>query len=132
MHANEGLPDADEIAALYDQAYTRLYGRTCIGVEREIINVRVTARREVLGIEALDFETATDDAAAASTARDAYTPAGFASFGVHQRADMRAGKSVPAPCIIEETESTTVMPYPGRAEMDSEGNLHLYLEEDAS
>lgn len=128
---NDSLPGADDIAQSYDEAYTRLYGRTCAGVEREIINIRVTAQREVLGIEALDFETTRNADITPPTFRDAYTPSGYAEFKVMQRCDMRAGVTVPAPCIIEEAESTTVMPYAGRAEMDAEGNLHLYLEEDA-
>ena len=127
----DGLPCAEDIARRYDETYTRLYGRTCVGVEREIINVRVQARRGVLGIEALDFETASETDVSPPAIREAYTSSGFAEFQVIQRRDLRAGSPIPAPCIVEEAESTTVMPYPGRVEMDGEGNVHLYLEDDA-
>jgi len=125
-------PDSGDIARRYDESYTRLYGRTCIGVEREIINVRVSARREVLGIEALAFESAGADAAPGNESRPAYAPASgtFSDFTVVKRRHMRTGQPIQAPCIIEETESTTVFPYTGHVEMDAEGNLHLHLGEE--
>ena len=128
---NDAPPDPEVIARLYDEAYVKLYGRTCIGVEREIINVRVSARREVLGVEALDFHTATEDASRPAATRQAFRPdvGDFAAFNVVQRSEMVPGNAVPAPCIIEETESTTVFPYTGHADMDGEGNIHLYLKE---
>ena len=128
---NDALPDPKAIADLFDDAYTKLYGRTCIGVEREIINVRVSARREVLGVKALNFETPSPDDARPLATRQAYRPgdADFADFNVVQRTEMIPGQPIAAPCIIEETESTTVFPYTGHADMDGEGNIHLYLRE---
>lgn len=128
---NGGVPEPGCLAQLYDEAYVQLYGRTCIGVEREIINIRVSARREVLGVEALAFEMASDGSEPVHAARPAYAPGGggFAEFNVVQRGEMKPGMKVAAPCIIEETESTTVFPYSGHAEMDGEGNLRLHLGE---
>jgi len=130
--AGGGPPDPDDIARRYDEAYVQLYGRTCIGVAREIINVRVSARREVLGIEALSFKTSGTEAEAAQVSRPAYAPeaGAFRDFAVVQRSALSSGARITAPCIIEETESTTVFPYTGHAEMDAEGNLHLHLDEE--
>jgi N-methylhydantoinase A len=130
--AGDGPPDAADIAQRYDEAYVQMYGRTCIGVAREIINVRVSARREVLGIEALSFDTTGAQVTASHKNRQAYAPglSAFTDFVVAQRNTLRTGTRIAAPCIIEETESTTVFPYAGFAEMDAEGNLRLHLEED--
>jgi N-methylhydantoinase A/oxoprolinase/acetone carboxylase beta subunit len=132
--AGDGPPDPEDIAKRYDDSYIQLYGRTCIGVEREIINVRVSARREVLGIEALSFESSDGMMEARDETRPAYAPADgdFIEFKVVQRGEMKAGVRINAPCIIEETESTTVFPYSGHAEMDEEGNLHLHLEDEGT
>ena len=80
---------------------------------------------------ALNFETPSPDDARALATRQAYRPgdADFADFNVVQRTEMIPGQPIAAPCIIEETESTTVFPYTGHADMDGEGNIHLYLRE---
>ena len=129
--ADATAPDPEDIARCFDASYVRLYGRTCEGVEREIINVRVTARREVLGVETLPFDAAVSPATASAQAREAYAPGAgeFMQCPVLQRAQLAGGTRIPGPCIIEEAESTTVLPYAGRAEVDAQGNLHLYLDE---
>jgi N-methylhydantoinase A len=129
----DAAPDARDIARRYDESYVRLYGRTCLGVEREIVNVRVWARRKVIGLDALPYTPPAGSAPDGAGTRCAWAPgAGDGNaFSVLHRDAMRPGASVAAPCIIEEAESTTVLPYPGRATMDGEGNLHLYLEEHA-
>lgn len=123
--------DPEEMKQRFDSVYTQLYGRICPDVERELVNVRVFARRPVLGIEQLAFGTPRGDGAMVIQQRRAYAPsaAALAEFQVVQRLDLRAGATLRAPCIVEEDESTTVLPYPGYVEVDGEGHVHLLLQE---
>jgi N-methylhydantoinase A/oxoprolinase/acetone carboxylase beta subunit len=118
-----------EIGAAFDAAYGRLYGRILGDVEREIVNVRLSARRTVHRIEM----PAPGGPAVASPPRPrtrlAWDPqsGSYVPFTVARREELWAGATLPGPCIVEEAESTTVLPYPGRLTVDREGNLHVDL-----
>lgn len=127
---NNSVPSPDELGRRFDESYTQLYGRTCIGVSREIINVRITARREVLSLEPLAYTSSDAGVKTERATRQAYTPGGLTDFQVIQRDEFKVGEKIQAPCVVEEIESTTVFPYAGHVMLDAEGNLHLHFKDE--
>ena len=63
------------------------------------------------------------------TRREAYFPEceGFADTPVYERYALFAGNVLDGPAIVEERESTTVLPPGTRAGVDEHGNLLVRL-----
>jgi len=53
----------------------------------------------------------------------------WADFAVHRRAAIAPGVPFPGPAIVEENESTTVIPGGARARVDEHGSLIVELAE---
>ncbi len=118
-----GMPDAallDGVRGSFEQAYTAFYGQLCDGVPLEAVNWRVSVEgpRPDLG-EVPEHMAARDDATGAA-AHAAVEPAhrdalfdgtgGFVSTPVYQRHLLAPDFATEGPAIIEEAESTTVVP----------------------
>ena len=118
-----GTPDAallDGVRRSFEQAYTAFYGQLCDGVPLEAVNWRVSVEgpRPDLG-EVPEHMAARDDATGAA-AQAAVEPAhrdalfdgtgGFVSTPVYQRHLLAPDFATEGPAIIEEAESTTVVP----------------------
>ncbi|MBI2527332.1 MAG: hydantoinase/oxoprolinase family protein [Candidatus Rokubacteria bacterium] len=127
---NGAQPARADIAGAFDRVYERLYGRILVGVEREIINVRLAARRPLVGLDTAALEGQRPRGAdREAVRRPAYDPLShaFVPFRVAKRHALGPGTQLDAPCIVEEEESTTVLPYPGHISVDRHGNLHLHF-----
>jgi N-methylhydantoinase A len=61
--------------------------------------------------------------------RSAYCPRkrAWAPFGVHRRDRIATGVEFDGPAIVEENESTTVIPSGARAHVDAHGSLIVKL-----
>ncbi len=118
-----GTPDAallDGVRRSFEQAYTAFYGQLCDGVPLEAVNWRVSVEgpRPDLG-EVPEHMAARDDATGAA-AQAAVEPAhrdalfdgtgSFVSTPVYQRHLLAPDFAAEGPAIIEEAESTTVVP----------------------
>ena len=119
-------PAMERLQADFDREYTRLYGRTCEGVDVQCMHWRtmVSGPRPALGRLRQDrpggprstekpprrvrFEKPGSDAGE--------TP-------VYDRYALEAGFGAPGPAIVEEAESTTVVPPGWALEVDGAGNL---------
>ena len=119
-------PALERLQADFDREYTRLYGRTCEGVDAQCMHWRTTVSgpRPALGRLRQDrpdgprsmqkpsrrvrFEKPGDDAGE--------TP-------VYDRYALEAGFGAPGPAIVEEAESTTVAPPGWGFQVDTAGNL---------
>ncbi len=118
-----GVPDAgllDGVRRSFERAYTAFYGQLCDGVPIEAVNWRVSVEgpRPDLGQvpERMAAHGAAadvpDDGPAGPPRREALFGAdgGFVSTPVHQRHLLAANFAAEGPAIIEEAESTTVVP----------------------
>jgi N-methylhydantoinase A/oxoprolinase/acetone carboxylase beta subunit len=95
------------------------------GEALEATTWRLTA---VLETPRVDLPRATGPAAAkAPQERPAYFPecGGYTATAVHDRDGLGPGLELEGPAIVEERESTTVLPPGVRAVVDDYGSLHV-------
>ncbi|MGA1198598.1 MAG: hydantoinase/oxoprolinase family protein, partial [Candidatus Latescibacterota bacterium] len=97
----------------FDEAYARLYGRVCEGVPVEVIHWRVTVSgpKPVLG-EGQKIKEERPDSTALKGVRWVIFDAkeGAVSVPVYDRYNLQDGFALGGPLIVEENESTTVVP----------------------
>ncbi|WP_427183750.1 hydantoinase/oxoprolinase family protein [Bordetella bronchialis] len=116
------------IRAAFENTYRRLYGRVFENLPLEIMNFRVTAsaeRRVASGAGAAreaegDGKIGTRRAFCTRTRQ-------WLDFAVHRRAAIAPGRPFPGPAIVEENESTTVVPSGARIQVDPHGSLIVEL-----
>jgi len=118
-------PSATDIAAAVDAFHARheaVNGYAMADHPVEVVNLRgaVVAARPLAPAEAI--------AAAAGMRRVAVRPVWFRATGfvetpIHSRGDFAAGERIEGPAIVEQMDSTTVIPPGWRAVVAAEGSL---------
>jgi len=124
--ALSGRP-AEQVAAAFEAAYVRLYGRRPPGVEPEVLawRLRVAGPRPALASD--------PSQALAGPARKGRRPIwseerrGFVEAGVWDRYRLAPGAVVTGPAVVEERESSAVIGVGGRGAVDRHGNLTVEL-----
>ncbi|MBN9076774.1 MAG: methylhydantoinase [Rhizobiales bacterium 65-79] len=114
------------LARNFAEAYRSLYAREPFGGELEVISWRVTTYSPTpkLRIGSLSSTRAAD-----ISTRKAWFPEtnGYVETKVYNRYALHAGEVIQGPAIIEETESTTVVPPGDSFTLDANGNLVITL-----
>ncbi|MCZ6633903.1 MAG: hydantoinase/oxoprolinase family protein [bacterium] len=113
----------DDLQEAFDAAYRGLYGRVCEGVPVEAIHWRVTVCGPKAGPGEIAREVKTGQAFKGR--RMAIFEAGALEVDVFDRYRLASGFEIDGPVILEEAESTTVVPIAWRAAVDEPGNLVL-------
>ena len=130
--APTGEPDAAWAAAVreaFEARHEREYFGKFSDLPVQLVNVRVTGigRMPTLKWPTLD--------AGGATAPVAEEPVVFGGervpTNIYERAQLRAGEELAGPAIIEQPDSTTVVPPGARARIDEIGNIVLRFEEGA-
>ena len=117
--------DRDAIRTAFEAAYRRLYGRIESTLPVEAVGWRVIASGPV---PKLDLAPATAHAGAPHRGtRRAWFGDGFVEAMVIDRATLRAGDTLAGPALIEERESTLVLPPGATARCDVGLNLVVAL-----
>jgi N-methylhydantoinase A len=113
----------EDARAEFERRYARRYGMASPGEALEATTWRLTAVLEAPAVE-LPRVTRRDTPARART-RDAYFPecGGMTATDVWDRDDLAPGQALEGPAIVEERESTTVLPPGSRAVVDEYGSL---------
>jgi len=106
----------------FDALYARRYGLASPGEELQVTTWRLTAIGETREVRLPEFQS---QAARAPATRPAFFPelGGYAETPVHRRHDLSPGQEIAGPAVIEERESTTVLPPGMRATVDGYGSL---------
>jgi N-methylhydantoinase A len=113
--------DRDTIRAAFEAEYLRLYGRTEPGLPVECVGWRVTVSGPT---PRLDLASgAAPRGIAAKGTRRAWFGGAFVEAAVLDRAALKPGDVVPGPALIEERESTLVLPPGASARCDAALNL---------
>jgi N-methylhydantoinase A len=117
--------DRDAMRAAFEAEYLRQYGRTEPGLPVECVSWQVVVSGPV---PALRLDAGAAEAAPPSS-RPAWFPeaGGFVDTPVIDRAALRMGDTVEGPALVEERESTLVLPPGTRARRDAAGNLVVSL-----
>ncbi|MCX7143997.1 MAG: hydantoinase/oxoprolinase family protein [Proteobacteria bacterium] len=112
----------------FGRTYLKLYGCAFSNLSLEIMNFRLSAisKREVADLHA---SRPVKDVPGETTVRRAFCTKRheWLQFAVYRRADMATGVSVSGPLIVEEDESTTVVPSGAMAHVDAYGSLVINL-----
>lgn len=130
---NLDAPAANEIIKSFAAEYRRLYARDPAAAEIEVISWRVAALGADPGIKLSSLATP----AIATDALKGHRPVWFPETGdyidtpVYDRYALLQDMSLSGPAIIEENESTTVVPPGDEVSVDAAGNLILRLQEGA-
>ncbi len=123
-----GLDEAamDRLQADFDQEYIRLYGRTCEGVDVQCMHWRTTVSGPRPALGGLHQDRPAGPGSAEKGARRVRfeKPGNHAGdTPVYDRYVLSAGFGAPGPAIVEEAESTTVVPPGWGLEVDGASNL---------
>jgi N-methylhydantoinase A len=130
---NVALPDAlfaagDKAALLraFETAYNALYGRTEAGFRTEIVSWRVVVASPLQEPPLpVAQDAGTDITVALKGHRDVFdgTTMGFVSTPVYDRYRLGEGMRARGPLVVEERESTFVVPAGSEMAVDGHGNL---------
>ena len=125
--------DPAEVRRRFDDAYTRLYGRTYPESPVELVNFRVRTSLPVrpLSLPRLAANGRAQDAIKGQ--RRAYSGLAreFLPFTVYDRYRLAPGARLPGPAIVEERESTLVVGEDASAQLDEYGFLWIDLAPEA-
>ena len=120
---------SDALQAAFDASYKKLYGRLCEGVPVEAIHWRVT----VSGPEPEICDVVSVGEVAGDQVSEGQRDVLFANdkYGteVYKRHKLGKGVVLKGPAIVEEVESTTVLPPGWVLQVDDTGNLILMRED---
>ena len=121
----EGDPRADRdtsrLRARFEKAYENLYGIRLSDMEAEVVSFRVSAHGPDVR---RDHQTTLASAPGSpSSERSVRFESGTARAAVYLRAALAAGQRIDGPAILEERETTLVLPPGWRAEVQSHGGI---------
>ena len=97
------------LVAAFESEYARLFGRTCEGVPIEVVHWRVTVSGPRQTIDIAAGHQVVESENAATTRPIAFDRDGASDVAVYDRNSLAAG-TIQGPAIVEEAESTTVVP----------------------
>jgi N-methylhydantoinase A len=115
------------VRARFDEVYAARYGYASAGEPVEIVTWKLSV---VGGAPRVDLAKAAPVTGDARTGvRAAYFPerGGYVETPVYDRYALAAGATIAGPAIVEERESTTVLPPGARASVDAHANLIVTL-----
>ena len=118
--------DGEGLHTAFTEAYRRRYGRTEeIPVEILSWRLAVEGPRSTLGETLIGRDIGVDPSDGVVTHRPAWFGEKFLETPVFKRSSLRPGTQIPGPAIIEETESTTIVPLEFTLGVDQALNLVL-------
>ncbi|WP_454856349.1 hydantoinase B/oxoprolinase family protein [Rhizobium binxianense] len=115
------------IRKAFEDVYTARYTRVPAEAELEILSfrVRVSGATPRLSIRQADITKSGDDALKGH--RKAYFGEGFVDAAIYDRYKLTSGMMVNGPAIVEERESTTIVPPGDTLTIDAAGNLRISI-----
>jgi N-methylhydantoinase A len=127
LRAPLGPDEVAEARAAFHAVHERVYGYGRAGQPIELVNVRVV---HTWPVAAPVVRAAPGGAGALADARTGERPAflppdGFASAPLYERSRLPAGARLAGPAIVEQPDTTTVIPPGWLAVVEPSGNLRL-------
>ncbi|MGR3804672.1 hydantoinase B/oxoprolinase family protein [Marinibacterium profundimaris] len=117
------------LRAGFETVYLDRYSRRPADAPLEVLSLRLRARGPA---PRLAVGKAGDTASTAAPAtRQVWTGDVWETATIHLRAELAVGQEIAGPAIIEEPESTTLIPKGDRAALDAAGNLRITIGLDA-
>ena len=121
-----GDADADAFKALFEEAYTALFGRIIPGLEMEALSWTLSlATKRDLPAQSGTPAAASPPAAEGSRRLFDTVQGTFADAAVYARTSLTEGSSLPGPAVIVEDETSTVVPAAFTARINTLGQIVL-------
>jgi N-methylhydantoinase A len=124
--------DAPALRRAFLQEHERVYGYAAPDEPVQIVALRLSAfgDRELLPVPRLAAAGTTDPQEARTGEREVYfeEARGFVATPVYRRERLRAGHRLEGPAIVEQMDSTTVIPVGHEALVDGQANLIVTTE----
>ncbi|APH71890.1 hydantoinase B/oxoprolinase family protein [Aquibium oceanicum] len=124
-----GAHSVKHVTAAFAEEYRRLYEREPSHADIEVISWRVTALGPDPELSLASLARPDGAGSVSKGSRPVWFPEekGFLKTPVYDRYALVAGQGIDGPAIIEEDESTTVVPPGDRVEIDAAGSLVIHL-----
>ncbi len=121
-------PDADTFLRLFEEDYTKLFGRPVAGMDVEITVWAVNATTPPIPVKAIIQEAGEAGLAEIESTRQLFDPALGEETSAHVvlRENMQSGSSVSGPAVITEDETTIVIPSSRRAICQTDGCIDIF------
>jgi N-methylhydantoinase A/oxoprolinase/acetone carboxylase beta subunit len=122
-----GAADLPAVEAAFHAAHERVYGYARGGQPVELVNFRAVHRhrRPAPRIEAPARARGAAADARTGARRAYFEGAGLVETAVYARPRLPAGTRLPGPAIVEQPDTTTVVPPGWEAEVEASGNLRI-------
>jgi N-methylhydantoinase A len=120
----------EELVGLFHEKHLRLFGHASRDSEVEFMTLTVAAIGPMTYVEAPSIPAGRSDPSRASKgARKVYfeEAGGYLDCATYERSGLRAGNRILGPAIIEQMDTTTVLPPGETAEVDTYGTLIVEL-----
>jgi 5-oxoprolinase (ATP-hydrolysing) len=124
----------DEVKAAFEDEYQRLYTHVYTGTVIQAISWRVRCAGPAPSISVEDRGATVAGRPALKGHRRAYfgDAGGWADTPIYDRYALSPGQALAGPAIVEERESTTLVPPGDRLEVDARGNLRIHVSQSSS
>ncbi len=116
-----------EIRKAFEDVYTARYTLVPAGAELEVLSFRVRASGATPELSIRQAGLPADGDNALKGTRKAYFGDGFVDAAIYDRYKLAPGIEVKGPAIIEERESTTLVPPGDTLTVDEAGNLRIAI-----
>ena len=122
--------DAEILAALFQEKYAQLFGRTIPGLTQEVVSWSLSLGVPVALPKMIDPPRGETVAAPSGTRRIFDSRVGqFFDYAVYERAALSPGMRLSGPAVVCEDETTTVVSATYEASVDASGFLRLTRKE---
>ncbi|WP_233161327.1 MULTISPECIES: hydantoinase/oxoprolinase family protein [unclassified Achromobacter] len=125
-------PDAgsDVMRAVFEQRYRELYGHLVPGALPQVLTWRLTGR-SVVDARSFTWGGAREGGNVAPVQREIYLPLrrGFAAVNVYERYALPPGTHLQGPLVLEERESTLVVPFAADVDILADLTVSVTLKE---
>jgi len=121
--------DLDGISQSFHEQYTKLYGRRPPSAQIELMNARVRVMGEERVLDTSPSSAGKPTSKTETRSRAVYfgAKAGFLDCAVLHRSELRPGMSGTGPALVQERESTLVVPPSKPWSVDAQGNIVVEL-----
>src|SRR5581483_2444033 len=117
------IAELGPVLAAFHQAYEQHYGYADRGAPVELVDLRLQLVGEVPRPAPPPPAAVVPRARAAVEHRRVYLDGGFVDAGVYRRADLAPGDRLAGPAVVEQYDTTTLVPGGFRVSVDAWGNL---------
>jgi N-methylhydantoinase A len=117
------ITDLAPVLSAFHAAYEQIYGYVDLTAPLELVDLRLQVVGTVPRPPAPPAAETTARAIRAPALRRVYLDGGFVDAGVYQRAALRPGDGFAGPAVVEQYDTTVLVPSGYRVRVDGWGNL---------